>query len=302
MYGFGSVDDPSRERLQSTPSNRLPNERKVVYKHLDSKVCNALLAQKVNTREDIIELLERDGYEVRIHREDIGVKIIGSSEKYLRLKGKKYLPGFNYEEYLKNLPERAEAFSNTRDRQEDIIKKLEKNLSFRRSQNAKTFKNINQDAALANHETTNRNTEPLSRSSTGLNRTTENENQRSGTRDFRDEKSSVSSGSARGSEYRNSESDERTRSESDQSGTDNGTNRPVGKKLGFDHLSSVFLRIAVIKRKLLERERLKNAKVLGNTIRILRIQRVRMRKLFASFHNRVRRDRDDVNLRGPRVK
>jgi hypothetical protein len=282
IYGFSSVDDPERERLESIPSNKLPHNRKAEYAEIDSKVCKALLSRTENTRDDIIELLRRDCFEVRPHRTDIGVRPVGSSEKFLRLKGRKYKPGFNYKDFLEGFKERKEWFLDIKERQEKLIKQLDKNLTYRKRQNSKIFKQDNINIGLINYENTEGNRESLRRSPEGFDRTTEE-----GYRPIEISKTALRSGA---------------RGESDQSGVDRREHEVPERRYGFDYFNLVRIRIGQIKRRLHSDRRLGNKKTLGHSMRILRLQRMRLRKMLTHIYYRFGPDRGRDKLRGPNLK
>lgn len=274
QYGFSSVDDPERERLESMPSNKLPEVRRVLYAEVDSKVCDALLSHTANSREDIIELLELDGFEVRPHKKDLGIRPLGSTDKFLRLKGRKYQPGFNYNDFVAGFEDRKNEFLGIKERQMELINKLTKNLFYRKIQNTKKY-----NVGLTKYENTARNTEPLRRSAEGLDRATEE-----GYRPIEIEKTRRRAGC-----------------ETNQSGVDCREHERPEDRIGLDYFNLIRIRLALIKKRLRSHRRFQNKKALAHPMRILRLQRIRLRKMLTRIYHRIGPDRSETHLRKPEL-
>ena len=92
-YHLASPDAPERMRLADFPG-KLPPAKKVLFEKLDALVCTGVARGQIRTRGDVIEALRAAGNDVKPSRNYIAVKPLGSEERSLRLRGKKYVDGF----------------------------------------------------------------------------------------------------------------------------------------------------------------------------------------------------------------
>ena len=85
-------------------------------------------------------MLVRDGYEVREYKDSLAVKLQGELGKRMRLKGKKYVPGFDYKAFIQGASQRVETFADIKRRQTELFNMLESKLIIRKARMADTYK------------------------------------------------------------------------------------------------------------------------------------------------------------------
>lgn len=111
-YGFSSPDDPQRRRLADHPG-RLPAERRALFVRLDEIVCDALAGGEIAGREDIVRLLEQQGYKVHAARRHLAVQSPDMNQP-LRLRGKKYEASFSLPRLIATSESRTKEQETTR--------------------------------------------------------------------------------------------------------------------------------------------------------------------------------------------
>ena len=123
--GLSSPSDPEKMRFNDVPARTLPAEKKALHHEIDTLVCKAFKRDAVQTRDDVVTLLQESGFKVKEGKKQLS--IVCDDGRNLRLKGYKYESGYSTEElrekYAKacrehrgNLQERTAKYANTLER------------------------------------------------------------------------------------------------------------------------------------------------------------------------------------------
>ena len=114
-HDLASPDAPERVRLADMPG-KLPADKKTLFEKLDAVVCAGVAHGRIQNRADLLKALEAEGYVVKPSRNYVAVKLPGSEEKALRLRGKKYGEDFSREALLASAAKKTAAEEAERQR------------------------------------------------------------------------------------------------------------------------------------------------------------------------------------------
>ena len=112
--GWATPDDPARMKYQTTPGKSLPEEKKQLYREVDSTICELIAEGAVDSREDVAKILRESGFIVK-EGKYLSIKQ-DQADRAIRLKGIQYERGFTVGKVEEASQRAQEAWARGRER------------------------------------------------------------------------------------------------------------------------------------------------------------------------------------------